>query len=82
MFGGLLWQIIVFVELIVILVNSKQNKIVKAVKRSRGKSFGENVIYTSVMHKKIKVRLGFTPNKRKSLKNASCSNASKIVDNI
>ena len=51
---NIIWQIIVFAELIVILVNSKQNKIVKAVKRSRGKSFGENEIYTSVMHKKNK----------------------------
>jgi hypothetical protein len=49
---NIIWQIIVFAELIVILVNSKQNKIVRAVKRLRAKSFGENVIYTSVIHKK------------------------------
>ncbi len=50
----IIWQTIVFVELIVMYVNSKQNKIARVVKRLREMYFGANVIYINVMHKKIK----------------------------
>ena len=45
----LLWQTIVFVESIVMHVNSKQSKIAWAVKPLKEKYFGENVIYTSAI---------------------------------
>ncbi len=43
-----------FVELIVILVNLKQNKIAGVAKPSKEKSFGVNVIYISVILKRNK----------------------------
>jgi len=49
-----IWQTIVFVELIVIHVNSKQNKTARVVKRLKAMCFGANVIYINVIHKKIK----------------------------
>jgi hypothetical protein len=42
------------VELIVIHVDSKQNKTARAVKRLKAMCFGANVIYINVIHKKIK----------------------------
>ena len=50
----LIWQTIVFVELIVILVNSKQNKIARVVKLLREKYFGESAIYTNAILKRTK----------------------------
>ena len=50
----LIWQTIVFVELIVIHVDSEQNKTARVVKRLKAMHFGANVIYTNVIHKKIK----------------------------
>ena len=50
----IIWQTIVFVELIVILVNSKQNKIARVVKLLREKYFGVNVIYINVIRKRNK----------------------------
>lgn len=52
--NSIIWQITVFVELIVIYVNSKQNKTVRVVKLLKEKYFGESVIYINVIHKKIK----------------------------
>ena len=52
--GVLIWQTIVFVELIVIHANSKQNKTARGVKRLKAMCFGANVIYINVIHKKIK----------------------------
>ena len=52
--GVLIWQTIVFVELIVICVNSKKNKIARVVKRLKEMCFGANVIYINAIHKKIK----------------------------
>ena len=49
-----IWQTIVFVELIVIHVGSKQNKTARGVKRLKAMCFGANVIYINVIHKKIK----------------------------
>ena len=49
-----IWQTIVFAELIVIPVDSKQNKAARVVKRLRAMYFGANVIYINVIHKKIK----------------------------
>lgn len=49
-----IWQTIVFVELIVIYVNSKKNKIARVVKQLKELCFGANVIYINVIHKKIK----------------------------
>ena len=52
--GNCICQITVFVELIVILVNSKQNKIARVVKLLREKYFGVNVIYINVIRKRNK----------------------------
>ncbi len=43
-----------FVELIVILVNSKQNKIVRVVKLLREKYCGESAIYINAILKRTK----------------------------
>jgi len=52
--NSIIWQITVFVELIVILVNSKQNKIVRVVKLLKEKYFGESVIYINAILKRTK----------------------------
>ena len=49
-----IWQTIVFVELIVIHADSKQNKTARVVKQLKAMCFGANVIYINVIHKKIK----------------------------
>ena len=49
-----IWKTIVFVELIVIHVDSEQNKTARVVKRLKAMHFGANVIYINVIHKKIK----------------------------
>ena len=51
---SIIWQTIVFVELIVILANSKQSKIEKVAKLLRKKCFGVNVICISVIFKRNK----------------------------
>lgn len=52
--NSIIWQITVFVELIVILVNSKQNKIVRVVKLLKEKCFGESVICINAILKRTK----------------------------